>query len=255
MASFIQLYGFAKQPDDSSASGFCQKLETFFRAANIEGYTHVATIPPKAPKGKLPYISLERDGKTEVIPDTHFIVEHLVRTGVAPDLDASLTPVQRAESRAWEAWTEERMYPAIVHTRMGRPHNFATLQAGLPVPAPLRPLVGWYLRRQILSSLWYQGVGRHSSKEIDSFIREWVDALADRLEDAAEKGGFFHGSEPTMVDVVVYGFLANMFCAGGKMNKEMTEMLLGKVIIRRYVATLTRRWFPEYDATVLRIVA
>ena len=110
----LQFYAFQKPYDQPSASGYCQKLETFFRATDFRDYEPHFTLPFRAPKGKLPYVVFE--GQT--IPDSHFIVQHLVKTKKVPDLDASLTPSQRAETRAWQAYVEELIYPAAVFSRL-----------------------------------------------------------------------------------------------------------------------------------------
>ncbi|ORX93288.1 hypothetical protein K493DRAFT_223573 [Basidiobolus meristosporus CBS 931.73] len=238
----ITLYGFPKHENEPSTSGYCQKLETFFRATGFTTYTHSATLNNYAPKKKLPYIELKYPfGKVETIADSHFIIKRLIANGITSDPDASLTPTQRSDSRAWIVWTEELIYSAIVNTRWGRDHNYNSIVQGLPVPWPLQSPLGWYLRRNITSALWTAGVGRHSEEELESILQEYVDALALKL-DGTE---FFFGTEPTLVDVVAYSFLANSLCVG-EGNSEYQLMILKKERLKTYVASLTERWFPEY---------
>ena len=244
MAS-IKLYGFFKDNSNApSPSGFCQKLETYLRATLFTSYTLVTTSSSAAPKGKLPYIVLTRpDGSdTETIADSHFIIRHLIALGITPDLDATLTPVQRAESRAWQAWTEELMYTAVVQTRWSREHNYAATAAAIPIPGLIKPIIMWHLRRKILGTMREMGMGKHSEREVDQLMREWVDGLNDRLEGRT----YFHaGDQPSCVDVIIGAFLAQIVAQPG--NMEAKAMILEKKTLKAYTATLTRMWFPEYE--------
>lgn len=237
----IKFYCFEKETNEPSASGFCQKLESFLRATGHTDYTLHKTFPNSAPKGKLPYIELVRDGKTETIADSHFIIRHLIENNVVPDLDKNLTAAQRADSRAWQAWTEELLYPAVVWQRWAIPANFAAIKAILPVPAVVRWFVAWYLRRSILNSFWGHGVGRHSDEERERLVREYAEGLEARLEGTE----YFHGSEPTTIDTVLYGFLANSIVQPA--NPEFSALVLGSERLKKYTAGLTRKWFPEYE--------
>jgi glutathione S-transferase len=243
----IDFYQFTKPPNGPSPSGFCQKLEAYFRAVNFKDYTLKDAFPFSAPKKKLPYVQIHKDGKTDTVADSHFIIKHLITSKLLPDPDEGLTPAQRADTRAWQAWTEERNYPAIVHIRWMRPANYTAMKNSMPVPWVLKPVLGTYFYRLIEDALWKQGVGRHSDQEIDELLKEYVDALEARLG----KSGFFHGVEPTMADIIVYGFLANALGEAG--NPEYTKMLLASERIRNYTAELTRRWFPEYEE-ILEVV-
>jgi len=238
----LTLHGFAKSENRPSPSGYCQKLETYLRAAGSPSYTMKATLPFSAPKGKLPYITFP-DGS--ILADSHFILRHLLQNGLAPDLDADLSPAQRAESRAWAAWTEERLYPAVVSTRWLRDDNFVNARASLDAPFPINYALAWYLRRRIRTSLVGHGIGRHTDEEVDVFLREYVEALDARL--SVHERGFFHGGDaPTTVDVIVWAFLANSLNGVDKSNPEFKEMVLDTARLREYVSLLGRRWFPEY---------
>ena len=243
----IDFFQFAKPPNGPSPSGYCQKLETFFRAVNFKDYTLKDALPFTAPKGKLPYVQIHRDGKTDTIADSHFIIKHLITSKLLPDPDGGLSPEQQADSRAWQSWTEDLTYPAIVVTRWMRPANYAVMKNSMPVPWVLKSVLGAYFYRVIKDAMWKHGVGRHSDDEVDELLKEYVDALEARLGN----GGFFHGEEPTMADIIVYGFLANAL--GEAANPEYTKMLLASTRIRKYTAELTRRWFPEYE-TILQMV-
>jgi glutathione S-transferase len=240
----IKFFCFEKDPNHPSPSGYCQKLDTFFHATKFTNVTVHHTLPMRGPKGKLPYIELEHSGKTETIADSHFIVSKLIKENIIPDPDSSLTPSQRADSRAWQAWTEELVYPATVHTRWSRPANYEVMKSNLTAPSWIRPVIAMYLRRNIVNALWGHGVARHSDGEVDQILREYIDGLEGRLGE----GDYFHGTVPTLVDIVVYAFLVNALEVKG--NPEYTELILASERLKRYVSKLTSLWFPNYESII-----
>lgn len=269
----ITLFGFYKDADKPSASGFCQKLETFLRASSYTSYTHVATWPNKAPKGKLPYITLvtskENDPKsatTTTIADSTFIINLLISSGITPDPDAALSPTQKADSRAFQAWLEEFVYHTVVYSRWARPANYVEICKGLPIPWPFSLVIPGYIRRGILNSIKAHGVGRHTDEEMDGLMKEFLDALEIKLEAAvvdvklgdtgAGDGGkfaWFHGTEkPTLIDITVAGFLMNAL--GYDSNPEYTALILAHPRVREFAKVTTKMWFPEYEG-VLRVIA
>lgn len=107
----IVLYGFPKPPAVPSGSGFCQKLEAYFRFAGIP-YEDEGTTPNTAPKGKLPCVKLP-DGS--ILADSHFIIRHCIKEGLG-DLDtkAGLTELEKADSIVWRGYWEDHVVSCIV---------------------------------------------------------------------------------------------------------------------------------------------
>jgi glutathione S-transferase len=240
----VQFYNYDKPTNHPSPSGYCQKLETYLRAASFKDYTLVPSLPFTAPKGKLPYIILTHGGSTTSIADSHFILKHLIQTEVVKDLDAELNESEKADSRAWQAWTEELVYPALCHTRWLRPENFATMSENLPAPWLLKPIVARYFRYRIGSALYGHGVGRHSDEEVDILLKEYVDALEKRMDGRA----WFHENNMSSIDIVIYAFLVN--AVGEKGNPDYTKLILGRPRIKELIRQGTRSWFPEYEAVL-----
>lgn len=240
----IQLYLFKPKEGTPNSSPFCQKLETFLRATKVP-YEVKYTIPNSAPKGKLPYITIDNDVANR-FADTHFIIKHLVESRIAPDLDAPLSPAERADSRAWQTWTEELMANALAYTRWIVDENYPIFrdEALGELPWPIPYLLGAYLRWSASSALWGHGIGRHTEKEIRSFMQEWVDGVNTKLEDGRE--WFFGLGQPTTIDVILYGFLANSVC-GSKANPLVTHSICEKAHLRAYIRRGTELWFPEYQ--------
>ena len=240
-----------------SSSGYCQKVETIFRLVSFDRYTLVSTPFRASPTGKLPFITIHHHGgggsdalpHAEVIADSHFIVRKLIQRGIIPDPDAALTEAQRVDSRALSIWTEHHLYPAIVQQRWGRDHNAHALIAALPLPWFGRPLIAWYLRRSILSSLWTMGIGRYADAEVDEYVTEWLQALETRLADGREwLLATTTGADalPHSVDATVWAFLAN--CLGvGVGNTEVVAGIRERPMVFAFIKRGAARWFPEYD--------
>ena len=238
----LQFFAFEKPHDQPSGSGYCQKLETHLRIANFQNYEMKWTMPFSAPKGKLPYITY--DGET--VADSHFIIRHLVQTRAVRDLDEGLSPAQRAESRAWQAYIEELVYPAVLQIR-SIPENFEELKKEIFdwVPWVIRPFLAWWARRTILTNLRGHGVGRHTTAEVNSILQEFVTSLTAALEaKIGPSQPFFHGKEPTAIDAVIYGFLTNAL--GTLSNPSYSSLILESSTLRNYIARNTKLWFPEY---------
>lgn len=243
----IKFYCFAKDAASTSVSGYCDKLEALFRASGFTDYTLVHTNAFSAPKGKLPYIEYTKDGKTETIADSHFITRYLADNNIINNLDKNLTAAQRADSRAWQSWFEDLIYGAVAHERYFKPENFAATRAALPVPWFIRPFLGWYLRRKFLRTLWDSGIGRHSEEERNELAREFFDGLEVRLKDVE----YFHGNEPTSIDAILCGLLANTVARPG--NPHTTAMITKNKRLRRYLRTMLQMWFPEYKVLLAEL--
>ncbi|KAG6374474.1 hypothetical protein JVT61DRAFT_4517 [Boletus reticuloceps] len=240
----VVLLGIPKKPNHPSLSGFCQKLETFLRYSKIS-YELRDTYPFKAPKGKVPYAEITHDDKTVTIPDSHFIIQHLVENGLIKDPDeaAGLTSVQRVESRAFQAYVEEVLYLAIVYDRWYVDENYAvtTRETFGDSPWPVRSFMSWFFRWRVTGVLYSAGVGRHSPEEVHRLQKEAFEALEVKYAEHR----YFHGGElPSRIDLTVYGFLANCLTAGS--NPYFTNLVLKSTVLRSFVEEMTRSLFPEY---------
>jgi hypothetical protein len=98
-------------------SPFVIKLETRLRLAGIR-YTTAAGSMKDAPRGKFPYITLrgaavdgDADGDgTLSLADSTLIIKRLVADGTLADLNARLSPTDRARDLALRALFEDRLY-------------------------------------------------------------------------------------------------------------------------------------------------
>ena len=249
----VVLLGVAKKPGRPSSSGFCQKLESFLRYSKIS-YELRDSSPYIAPKGKVPYADITHsDGRTVTIPDSHFIIQYLIENGLVNDPDelAGLTKAQRAESRAFQGYIEEVLYPAVVYDRWFIDENYATTVGEVSfseMPLPLRWFIAWYFRRRITGVLYSAGVGRHSPEEVHRLQKEAFDALEAKY--AEHK--YLHGGElPSRIDLTVYGFLANILSLDA--NPYFVDLVLESAVLKTFVKEMTTSLFPEYEKLLAKV--
>lgn len=183
----------------SSSAPFPLKLETWMRFAGLDFEVVVENNIGKGPKGKTPWIV--EDGVA--MGDSELIIAHLgARHGI--DLDAGLTPEQRALSVAIRRMFEEHYHQAFEHQLFfgrGSDARLAEFQAQLP------PVIRWIAPRMLASSLrkqlYARGLGRHTEAEVIEMGKADLDAASALLGDKP----YFLGERPTLVDATAFGFL------------------------------------------------
>ena len=187
----------------ASISPFCLKLEAWLRLADLPFESVVDATPFGGPKRKLPWI--EHEGRK--IGDSGFIIEYLARR-FGRDLDARLSPSERAIAHALRRLVEENLYWVLVHDRWIVEDNwrgFRDVVLG-GIPQPLRALLGPIARRGVRKQLVGHGIGLHSDDEIHAIGLRDLAALADFLADKP----FLMGTSATSIDASAYGLLANV---------------------------------------------
>lgn len=193
----------------------------------------------RAPKGKLPYI--DDDGTR--VADSTFIAMHLKdKHGV--DLDAGLTPAERAAGWAFEKMCEEHLYWAIVDSRWMVSENFNKGPRTFfkAAPAPLRPLIIAKLTRDVRRTMWGQGFGRHARADIERLAARDLDAIADFLGDKP----FLFGAEPHAADALVFASVASALCP--LFETPIRTHAESRPNLVAYAKRGTARWFPELAA-------
>ena len=103
-------------------SPFVVKLEARLRFAGVK-YAPAAGSPTTAPRGKIPYVELrapppdarwavrEQDGEQVAsLGDSRVVIESLAAAGSLPDVNARLSPEERAFDLALRTLLEDRLY-------------------------------------------------------------------------------------------------------------------------------------------------
>lgn len=201
----ITLYKFGPIEEVSDPSPFCVKVEAYLRMMEIPYETRCgAEYLRKAPKRKLPFI--EDQGKT--VADSSFIIDYL-KAAYGDKLDADLDPRNKAIAHAFARLIEENLYWVLVHTRWKLDSNWKIVKKNFfgSLAFPVGELVSSIARREVLSALYKQGLGRHSDDEIVQIGFRDLKSLSDFLDDKP----FFLGDRPTSVDASVYASLAEIY--------------------------------------------
>ena len=186
----------------------------------------------------MPYI--DDDGKR--VADSTFIRWHL-ENKYKIDFDKGLSTEQRAIAWAFEKMAEDNLYWALVDARWFDEENFAKgpLEFFRKIPAPMRPLIVGFVRRQLKRTLYGQGMGRHTRPEIIALGTRSIVAIADFL------GGkpFFMGAEPTGVDATMFAFVASTLCP--QFDTPLRTAAESHGNLRRYVGRMAARYYPELN--------
>jgi glutathione S-transferase len=165
-----------------SPSPFVIKVLTWLRMAKIPHVARPLRGPPRSASGKIPYIELPEGG---FLSDSSAIVEHLSRErGV--DLDAGLSPRERAVGHAVRRMLEEHTYFLGLWERWVSEAGYAHTARDYfrHLPGPARALLAPVLRRRMRRYLHGQGLGRHAPERIAELGRADIAAMAAILGDA-----------------------------------------------------------------------
>ncbi|KAK1756471.1 hypothetical protein QBC47DRAFT_186891 [Echria macrotheca] len=241
-------------------SPFVNKLETRLRLAGIP-YRTAAGSMREAPRGKIPYLSIEDDdGNRSMLADTALITRDLVALGVLSDLNAGLSPAERAQDLAIRALLEDKLSFYLARERWV--DNFYAMRAGAlaALPWPVQIVVGQLAYRNVVKALYGQGTGRYTADEARAFKREIWEALSAVLVAARDgevavrarrrdpRAPFWTlgRAGPTEVDATVYGFVAaSLVCTAAP---ETGRMVREFEVLVDYAGRIREGYFGDYDA-------
>ncbi len=237
----IQFYQLARSWGIPNLCHFCCKTETYMRMVDLDYALHT-TIPPTAPKGKLPYII---DGD-EKLGDSRFIIRHF-KEKYGDSLDAAYRPIERAEGRAMQRLIEEHLYWITMYTRWNwSEENWQTNKTAIfgTMPVGIRDLAALYFRRGIRKQIWGHGTGRHHAEEIFELGYEDIETLSDFLSDKP----YLLGEQPSSFDATGYGFLVNTL--GCPIESPVKQYALSKPNLKQYVDRMQQRYFPDLSSAL-----
>ena len=196
----LKLITFPAAFGEPSASPFCVKAMCLLQVSGVNWTPKYTSDPRKTPNGKLPI--LIDAGKT--IADSDAIRDHLEKT-FKTDFDKSLTPEQRAISRAIIRMVEEHLYFALVSDRWLNDNNWAVIKKEFfsEIPKVVNGLVTKMIRKKTRAQMTAQGMARHSTKEQIARAAKDIDAIKTLLGDKP----FLFGDAPTGADISVVPIL------------------------------------------------
>ncbi|WP_304170636.1 glutathione S-transferase family protein [Phenylobacterium aquaticum] len=190
-----------------------------------------------SPKGQLPYIEDAGDR----VADSTFIRGHIeARYGV--DLDAGLTPAERAQAWAFERMIENQLGWAIAWFRFMDPANFAKGPAHWfdRAPEAMREDLRQGLKDAVATNLKAVGIGRHAPDEIALLGTRSLWALSSQLGDKP----FLMGQTPTSVDAIAFGVLATALTPF--FDSPLRRRAEGFANLVAYVERMMARYFPDF---------
>lgn len=192
-------------------SPFVNKLEARLRFDQVP-YSLGVGSPKSAPRGKIPYITLENGTQ---LGDSTFIVRRFIGDGVLSDLNEKLTSAQRAQDLAFRALLEDKLY--FYHGREKWCDNYKEMRDGVlgAIPWPIRYVIGILAYRGIVRTLYGQGTLRLEDEEISTLTEEgWEsinailsEAKLSRKNESEEPFWVLGGENPTEADATIFGFV------------------------------------------------
>jgi glutathione S-transferase len=192
----ITLYAFGPFWGLPDPSPFVLKTEVQLKMAGLAYQVEYGALQ-RSPKSKLPFI----DDDGQVVSDSVFIRDHIEKK-YGLDLDAGLTPAERAQAWMIERTCEDHLYWAIVHARWGDADNFAIGPADFFRGAPDEIRNG--ARERMIGVLQAQGFGRHGFDEVGELARRSFAALSAQLGDKP----YLFGDTMTAADASAFATVA-----------------------------------------------
>ena len=125
-------------------------------------------------------------------------------------VDTGLSNIDKAIAHAFIKMIDENLYWVLVHARWQLEHNRAMLNQMFfgALPFPLKQIIAYTARKDVISKLYKQGMGRHSTTEITEIGNRDLQALAVLLGDKT----YFFGDKPSSLDAAAYAILVQMLC-------------------------------------------
>jgi glutathione S-transferase len=196
--------------------------------------------PDDGPKGQIPFI---QDGD-DIVADSTFIRGHIeARYGV--DLDAGLSPAQRAQAWAIERMVENQLGWTAAWFRFMDEENFERGPAHWfdHAPEAIRAQLKQQLLDQVAINLRAVGVGRHAPEEIVELGARSLWSLSVTLGDKP----FLMGDRPTSVDAIVFAVLAQVLTP--VFDHPLRRRAEGFCNLVAYVNRMMARYFPDFAWT------
>ncbi|MBS0482593.1 MAG: glutathione S-transferase family protein [Proteobacteria bacterium] len=231
----VTLYGWGGMFDLPSPSPYVAKADMQMQMLGIEFDRAIADLESVG-KHKAPYVN---DGG-QVIEDSTFIRRHFEgKTG--RDLDAGLSPRQRAVAQALGAMLENRLAQIMACERWLIDTNFDSgpRQFFAGVPDAMRDAVVAQVRDDFRRTMHGAGFGRHSRAELMQIAAADIGAVAALL---GEQQWLF-GDHPSAVDAVAYGVLAGS--ATRFFETELVDLIEAQPNLTAFIARAQQAYFPE----------
>ncbi|MDQ0465894.1 glutathione S-transferase [Caulobacter ginsengisoli] len=232
----ITLYASSENFGLPEVSPYVTKTEIQLKMAGL-AYQKVPATPDTSPKGQLPWI----DDDGQAVADSTFIRAHLERK-YGFDLDAHLSPVQRAQAWAVERMLENQFAWTWVRDRWLAPENFAKGPAHFfdHLPEAIREQVRSEVQARVAANILAVGVGRHSDEEVLWLGTRTLDALDLLLGDR----DWLFGDQPSGVDATALAMLIGVMTP--YFDFPLRRAAMGYPTLVAYAARGMARFYPDF---------
>merc|ERR1711910_218440 len=220
----VYLFQFTRSPQIPSISPFCLKLESWLKLHGIKYQNVDHKCKFRSKKGLLPFIELNG----EEIADSNMIIETLSKK-FEKEMPAELSQDQKNVQHAMVAMVENHLHWTIVYWKSKDVDNILkgyklNLQSAIGSKAPAS-LLNFYFKytfcRKGLKKVRSNGMGVHTAEEIENFGKKDLLTLSEML---GEKE-FFFGSEPAMLDMVVFSHVAQLVMVDKEFSCPLRDYL------------------------------
>ncbi|XP_072528817.1 failed axon connections homolog isoform X2 [Salminus brasiliensis] len=219
-----------------SLSPFCLKMETYLRMADLPYQNYFDG--KLSPQGKMPWIEYNQ----KQVCGSEFIIDFLEEK-LCVNLNSSLSPEERAVSRAVTKMVEEHFYWTIAYCQWV--DNVEKTKSMLAVSGPLSGLLMWILSLVtgglVKREMYRHGIGRFSKDEVYALMEKDMHTLATLLGNKK----YIMGPKVSTVDAAVFGHLAQtMWTLPGTRPEQLIKGELINLAI--YCERIRRKFWPEW---------
>lgn len=232
----IKLYQLARTWGIPNLSHYCVKVETYLRMTGLP-YEVIATLPLKAPRGKLPYI----EDTGQKISDSRLIINYLERI-YGSKLDDHLRPEELGIAKAFQRLLEEHLYWIRMISRWCyTEENWQINKQAIfsVLPPIIRDVAAAIYRKRIKSQILGHGIGRLTLEEAFELAREDIHNLANFLGNKK----YFMGDKPSSHDASVYGVFVNTL--GCPITSPLKDYALKHKNLLANCQRMQAEYFPE----------
>jgi len=232
----VVLHQFGRGKFCPNLSPFALKVESFLRLTGIK-YV-VDTDAPFGPKGKCPWITLNRIDTA----DSEFILERLVNEfGI--DLESHLSKTEKASAEMARIVAEEQLFWCVIYWRYWLDQCTSFLKSQTAMFSGLGKYIFLkFITKSIRKKADAHGIGRHSEEEIFLITQKTLQILSDYLGPQS----FFGGSHPCKADCAIFGQLSQlMWNAPDSKYEDLMKVNFPR--LANYCKTMKDRLFPDWN--------
>lgn len=236
----MKVFGLAKAWDFPDASPYVCKLVMWLRLAGIDHeliYVPWPDMIQRAPRKSVPWIE-DVDG--EVVHDSQRAIDRLTEK-YAITLDAHLSPLEKAQARAWQRLLEDHYYwAALVHMRWVDDMNWPIYKQELAAELDPSPEVEAFfqeIRDHLVGEFNGHAVGKMNIEEVRAVACQDLDALDTALGDHV----YFMGERPSTIDAMLYACLLQTYAT--PCSSPVVDYARSKSALYRYYNRLHEQYW------------